>query len=230
MSRFTKNIVLLVLMLASAVLAPALKATTRMADQRPPIKLDDIIPRQFGEWKELQNTVLQVVNPEQQATIERIYAETLSRTYINPEGYRIMVSVAYGANQSESLALHKPEVCYPAQGFRLLDLERTTVSLEGGSIPATQLRTQFGQRYEPVTYWTVVGDHATHGGSQKKIIEMRYSLLQGVIPDGVLMRFSSIDKDTQKAFDMQRMFARELVAAIAPEHRARFAGTSKSQP
>lgn len=220
-----KNFVLMALMVSTALVAPMLRATEQLADQRPPINLETMIPQQIGEWRNMPNTAQQLVNPEQQATIDRIYAATLSRTYINPQGYRIMLSVAYGKNQSESLALHKPEVCYPAQGFKLVSNQRFELDLPGRTIPASRLVTQFGQqRHEPVTYWTMVGDIPTHGGSHKKLTEIRYNLLQGVVPDGVLMRVSSIDRDTANAHRIQADFSRELVAAIAPENRARFAG------
>lgn len=224
MNATLRNFVLMALMVAAAVLAPQLRATTSLADQRPPIDLENMVPRQFGEWTEHTGLAVQVVDPEQQASIDRIYSATLSRTYANRDGYRIMLSIAYGKDQSDALQVHKPEVCYPAQGFQLSQVQRLTLDMPDRGIPATRLMTQMGQRYEPVTYWIVLGDQVTRGGLEKKLKEMRYSLLGRTMPDGMLVRVSSIDRDTARAHQIQASFASALVGAIDPKHRTRFAG------
>lgn len=224
MNASLRNFVLMALMVAAAVLAPQLRATTSLADQRPPIDLENMVPRQFGEWQEQTGLAVQLVNPEVQANVNRLYSATLSRTYINPVGYRIMLSIAYGKDQSDTLQVHKPEICYPAQGFQVRSKERFLLDMPERTFPATRLMTALGQRFEPVTYWVVLGDDVTRGGVDKKLKEMRYSLLEQTMPDGMLVRVSSIDRDAQKAFELQRAFATALVNAIAPENRSRFAG------
>ena len=47
-----------------------------------------------------------------------------------------MLSIAYGKNQSDALQLHKPEICYPAQGFTLLAKQNTPLDLLGKPIAA----------------------------------------------------------------------------------------------
>lgn len=219
-----KNGLLLLLMLAAAVLAPQLRATTSMADQRPPIDLQNMVPRQFGEWTEQTGTAMQLINPEAQTLVNRLYSQTLERIYVNPQGYRIMLSIAYGKDQSDALQIHKPEVCYPAQGFQLQNVQRVALTLPDRTIPATRLITRLGQRIEPVTYWVVLGDQVTRGGVDKKLKEMRYSLLERSMPDGMLVRVSSIDPDTMIAQATQLEFAVALVGSISPDIRSRFAG------
>ncbi len=221
-----KNIVLLVLMLLSAALAAAMRPTISLADERPPIDLAAMVPGAFGDWHEEVNLSNQLVNPQQKTLIDKIYSQTLSRNYINRQGYRIMLSIAYGKNQSDALQLHKPEICYPSQGFMLLSKDTGTLDLLGKPITAVRLQTKLGQRLEPITYWTMVGDHVTKGGIDKKLTEMRYAL-QGKIPDGMLVRVSSIDPGTQNAYQLQNEFAVAMVEAIAPEQRNRFAGDPK---
>lgn len=220
-----KNLLLLSLMVASAALAAAIRPTASLADERPTIDLAAMVPGSFDGWKEQFNVAVQIIDPEQQATIEEIYTQTLTRNYIRADGYRVMLSIAYGKNQSDNLQLHKPEVCYPAQGFKLEKLERVPLNLLDQSISSTRMETHLGQRFEPVTYWTVVGDHVTTTGINKKLTEMRYGL-RGRIPDGMLVRVSSIDRDTARAHTVQAEFAAAMVAAIAPENRARFAGVN----
>ena len=223
-----KNLLLLALMVASAALAAAIRPTASLADERPTIDLATMVPSNFGGWKEQFNVAVQIVDPEMQQTIDEIYTQTLTRNYIDASGYRVMLSIAYGKNQSDNLQLHKPEVCYPAQGFKLEKLERVPLNLLDQSISTTRMETHLGQRFEPVTYWTVVGDHITTTGIDKKLTEMRYGL-RGRVPDGMLVRVSSIDRDSPRAHRIQVEFAAAMVAAIAPEHRARFAGVSPTE-
>ena len=141
-----KNIALLMLMLASAVMASVLRPTISLADERQPINLKTMVPLAFGDWREQSNMSAQIVDPSQKQLLDEIYSETLSRTYVNSKGYRIMLSIAYGKNQSAALQLHKPEICYPAQGFQLLATQRGTLNLTGEPIAATRLETNLGQR------------------------------------------------------------------------------------
>ena len=227
MKTLLKNLILILLMLAAAALSRALRPTIRVADERPAVDLSAMVPTVFGDWREETNMLAQVVNPQQQRTINKIYSQTLSRTYANKKGYRIMLSVAYGKNQSDALQLHMPEICYPSQGFVLLNKRPTKLDLLGRPSAATQIETSLGLRFEPVTYWIVVGDHITSTGTDKKFTELRYAL-HNRIPDGFLVRVSSIDKDTSNAYTLQSQFANAMIGAIAPEHRNRFAGESKS--
>lgn len=224
-----KNFILLALMLAAAALGAAMRPTISLADERAPIDLAAMLPIAFGNWREEVNPLAQVINPQQKSLIDKIYSQTLSRNYINLQGYRIMLSIAYGKNQSKALQLHRPEICYPAQGFTLLAKQESLLDLQGKHIAATRLVTSLGQRFEPVTYWTVVGDHIVSGDNEKRLREMRYSL-HNRIPDGMLVRVSSIDTDTQNAYAQQSQFANAMVAAIAPTHRVRFAGDQANLP
>jgi EpsI family protein len=218
-----KNIVLLVLMLLSAGLGAALRPTIFMANERPPIDLKSMVPTAFGDWQEQLNMSAQIVDPQQQETLDRIYSQVLTRAFVNSQGYRIMLSIAYGKNQSKSLELHSPEVCYPAQGFAVADKQKATLNLLGKPIAATRLKANLGERHEPITYWNVIGTHITTSLVDKRLIDLRYTLT-GRIPDGLLVRVSSIDKATDNAYAVQHQFATELMQAIAPENRDRFMG------
>jgi hypothetical protein len=43
--------------------------------------------------------------------------------------------------------------------------------------------------------------------------------LEGVIPDGVLVRMSCIDNDSDKAFAILREFASDLAGSVTPKAR-----------
>ena len=218
-----KILVMAAMMLSIAALSNALQPTIYMADVRAAINLKEMVPTAFGDWREQPGVMTQIVNPEQEETLQKIYSETLTRTYINSSGYRIMLSIAYGKNQKKGLELHKPEVCYPAQGFTVVSKAAAPLDLLGNPISSTKLVTTLGARHEPVTYWTVVGDQVTTGSLSKRWVETHYGL-QNLIPDGMLVRVSSIDKNTDGAFAIQSKFSSELVGAISPTVRSRFAG------
>ena len=219
-----KNLSLFLLMLAAAALGGILRPGISMADERAPIDLAAMVPTQFGEWREEAQHSGYVINPQQKSILEKIYSQTLSRTYVNPRGYRIMLSIAYGKNQSDALSLHKPEVCYPAQGFKLVAKKDAILELPGNSVRATRLETSLGARYEPVTYWTVVGDYVVTSNINKKLVEINYSM-QDRVPDGMLFRISSIDNDTPVAYAIQEQFAKDIANVIDIKNRTRFIGS-----
>ena len=224
-----RNLILMVLMLAASGMAVALKPTKKIADQGPKIELETLIPKHFGEWHEELVVSTQVVDPQQKATIDKIYNQTLSRTYVSAQGYRIMLSLAYGGDQSDAMQVHKPEVCYPAQGFTLNEKHADTLQLGNGSIPVSRVSTSLGQRNEPIAYWVTIGDRVVNsGGIQKKLVEMRYGL-GGNIPDGMLIRVSSIDADNARAYEMHDRFSNQMLEALAPEARVRLAGKPESK-
>lgn len=223
--RQTRRAALATLLMGGAALAAwKLTPSQRMATLHGELNLEVQIPKQFGDWQQDTVTVGGVVNPQQEELLKQLYSQILSRTYINSRGQRVMLSIAYGNDQRDGLQLHYPEVCYPAQGFRLLGNRKVELNLAGAKIPARRLETVLGnQRFEPVTYWTVIGETAVLGGIDKKLVEMRYGF-RDMIPDGLLFRVSSIDRDTNAAYALQEQFAAEIVKSIPERYRARFAG------
>jgi len=225
MNRQTRNALIATLfMVLSAGLAWAITPTHKIIDDIGRLDIEKGVPLQFGDWKLDPLSNAAVVNPQLAAELEKIYTATLSRAYINSRGERIMLSVAYGEDQRDSMQLHYPEICYPAQGFQITGRYQASLNVGQGVIPVQRLETVLGERrFEPVSYWTMIGDHATLKGRQKKMIELRYGM-QGKIPDGLLFRVSSIDRDAQEAFRLQDGFVADMVKAMTPEYRRRLAG------
>lgn len=224
----TRRAALAALLMGGASLAAwKLTPTQHMASLHGDLDLESQIPKRFGDWALDTSAVGGVVNPQQEELLKQLYSQILSRTYVNGQGQRVMLSIAYGNDQRDGLQLHYPEVCYPAQGFQLLSNRKVDLRLAGLQIPARRLETVFGnQRYEPVTYWTVIGDTVVRGGIDKKLAEMRYGF-KGLIPDGLLFRVSSIDRDTASAYVLQDQFCSALLAELPAGVRARVAGIER---
>lgn len=223
-----KHLIIGLCMLAAAGLALALKPTHKIADAGPKLDLETFIPKEFGDWKVDETIVPLIADPEQKALIDKIYNQTLSRTYVNSRSERVMLSIAYGGDQSDSMAVHKPEICYPSQGFVLLKSPVISDFSTGeGVIPVKRLVAAQGARIEPITYWTTVGDAVEVSGLQWKLHQLKYGLT-GRIPDGLLFRVSSIQADEAQAYRMQDNFTREMLKALSPEGRKRIIGVAPS--
>lgn len=210
-------------MIVAACLAFVSRPISKLADQGSPFELNKAIPKSFGGWREDAQPTVIIIDPQQQQTLNAIYSQTLSRTYINERKERVMLSIAYGRDQRDSNQAHRPEVCYPAQGFVLLSKQLGIVETANGIIPVTRIQTSAGLRYEPVTYWRTIGAHVFSSGMEKKRYELSYGL-KGEIPDGMLFRVSSIDENSQYAFDLQDEFIRDLLKSLEAVDLKRIAG------
>jgi EpsI family protein len=204
----------------------AVTPRTYLADQEQREKLADIVPTKFGDW-ELDRSVVPVPpSPDVQKTLDETYDEVVAHTFRNRQGQRVMLSLAYGRNQHKGMNIHRPEVCYPAQGFKLThEPVAGRVKVGPREIAVTRVVAQMGARNEPITYWLMVGEHITHFGHAQRAVSMRYGL-RGVIPDGVLVRVSSIDPDNAAAFRLQEGFIVDLLSVIAPARRPRLVGAA----
>src|SRR5688572_1375910 len=156
-------ITLSALMCAASVGAFVALPGLRSVATAPAIQLDSAIPKQFGVWREEPVRTVQLVDPQAQALLDKLYSQTLMRTYVDDKGYRVMLSMAYGDDQRGGLQAHKPEVCYPAQGFSLRSNVPSELTTPFGRVPVRRLDTQLGARLEPVTYWFAFGDQVVRG-------------------------------------------------------------------
>lgn len=216
-------LVVAVLMLASAAAAMLARPTRHLADEIGKPDLEQLFPRQFGDWRIDTNMPVVLPSPDVQAQLDKIYNQVLARTYVNSKGERIMLSVAYGGDQSDGTSAHRPEVCYPAQGFAIVSNQTATLSIDGQTVPVRRLVSRLGAREEPITYWIAVGGKAVTSGIEQKLAQMRYGL-KGVIADGMLMRVSSIDHVPAHAFAVQDGFLADLAKVIDPQSRSRIFG------
>jgi EpsI family protein len=177
------------------------------------IGLEERVPKAFGDWTRV-------------APIQGLYDVVLARTYVHKDGYLIMLSLAYGGDQRGALAAHRPEVFYPAQGFQVRTIHDGALATPYGTIDVHRLETNLGTRNEPVTYWLTVGHEVIHNKWDRRVAEILL-LLTGRVPDGLLVRVSSIDEDSSRAFAMQQRFVADLMAAVPADFRHRLSGLTE---
>ena len=214
------------LMGSASVAGALLTPTRRMAELWPPIDLAHGVPKAFVGWRTVEGGLRSIVNPQAQAKLDEFYSELLTRSYVSDSSRRmVMLSIAYGREQSDTLAVHLPDVCYPAQGFEVREVRHVPLDVgDGHLVPARRLITQAPQRPEPLTYWTTVGERAADGGLQRKLAQMHYGM-KGLVPDGLVFRVSTIGDQFDEEFRVQHEFVRALAEAVPLALRRRLMGS-----
>jgi EpsI family protein len=199
-------------MVLAAAAALALKPSRAHQDAGA-FNLEAVIPRSFGDWSIDPSIAPIVPAPDVQAKLERTYNQIVSRTYVNSWGERVMLVLAYGGEQSDALKAHRQEVCYAAQGFEIRSLMFDNLRLLGKAVPVTRVLAVRGPRSEPVTYWLTMGDRVVLGRLERLMVQLRFGL-SGRIPDGMLVRVSSISTDPARAFRGHEKFIGALLGEM----------------
>jgi EpsI family protein len=212
---------LLLAFASAAVAAPLLKPAPADISS---VNLEKMIPSSFAGWR-VDPTVEPIAPaPDVRSKLDRIYNQTVSRAYVNDAGEQMMLTVAYGGDQSDALKAHRQEVCYSAQGFEIRDLHRGTMSAAGRTIPVTRLHAVRGARSEPVTYWLTMGERVVLGRLERLRVQLA-SGLSGRLPDGMLVRVSSIGDDLPRAYAAQQSFIASALATMPVADVARLVGS-----
>jgi EpsI family protein len=218
--------------LGSAVLAEVLTPRELMARTSASMSLERVIPKQFGTWT-LVPEISPVTPADPEGYVEpdpnsaRIYSQEVGRGYTDGHGNVVMLLVAYGPVQNYRLKAHRPEMCYTAAGFRISDKTGAAISYRDGTAPIkmTRLIAERESRFEPVSYWMRVGNDIANGVVDRQLIRLKYGL-RGIIPDGALVRISTIGLPREASFKLQDQFIRDLLAAIPPQELKFFTGVS----
>lgn len=222
---YSRLIALLILMLLALFLSFYFSPTERMSVNRKSIDFSKLIPQQFDNWTQDKSMLNQLVDPEVSRTLESVYSQTLSRTYRNKNNQQIMLSIAYGGDQDEVMQVHKPEVCYTAQGFIVSKLGNSSIKTSKGSVSVKRILTKQAERVEPVTYWITIGNSIALDGLHWRWERIKYGLT-GQLPDGLLFRVSSIGHDTNVQYDLHKMFIRDLFNYLTIDQVKQLIGNS----
>lgn len=218
MSATARSLALMAVMVAAAcgasVLTPERESVRRAAP------LDQLIPHSFGDWVEDVTPELQVSLSLRGGTEPlgaEVYDDLLMRTYRRSDGQRVMMTIAYGRSQTQELKLHRPELCYYAQGFEVRALGRRAVHLSPTrELASTALLTRNRTRIEVVTYWMRIGERITENAWQTRWTILRTGL-DGRVPDGILVRASTLgasEATAEQELAVQQAFLADLYSAV----------------
>lgn len=208
--------------LASAAGATALHPRERVSLMGG-LRLDDAIPDKFAGWSRYETN--QIVTPEGENSLaKQLYSQSVARLYVRGDEEFVMMLIAYGDTQSDTLQLHRPEVCYPAFGMEIIDNRRTDIPVAPTvSLPGRNLIAINAERREYVTYWTRIGQSLPTTGREQRDVKLR-NAFAGLIPDGALARFSTIAETAAPAFATNRRFIEDLMTHVSPAVRRVLAG------
>lgn len=188
-------------------------------------KLDDLVPRELPGFAAVSDGG--VIAPAPKGSLaDRLYSQTTQRVYVTPDDDIVMLLIAYGGTQSDQLQLHRPESCYPAVGFQISGGADNVLALnEGGNVPVRRLSARLDRRFEQILYWTRIGEYLPLSGSEQRTVRFR-NALSGIVPDGVLVRMSTLTDDPVRGDAVNQAFARALIAGLAPAGRRVLLGTA----
>lgn len=219
------SLVMGIFMVLSSVLAMVATPTLINSEKADKLNLEAIIPKKFDGWKMDSAYIEPLVSPEVKGEIKRIYDQTLARTYINNQGQRVMLAIAYGADERVESQVHRPEICYAASGFDIKKMTKIFLDTTFGQIPVMRLVAKQGNRNEPITYWIKIGNSLTRGWFEEKWATFKYELT-GRVPDGLLFRVSTISNDEQASYRVQQTFLTDLLKSMPGGDRQWLVGQS----
>lgn len=216
------TIVLLLIGSAGIFLRPSINSAMTTPN------LEASVPEQFGDWKTLPNPLIQAsLSTDGATSTDQPYDEIVSRTYVNSQGEVVMLALAYGKNQRQEIKIHRPELCYPAQGFRVVSIAPAVFegieSAESGKPIIGKRMTANGKGMdEVVSYWIRIGD--TYSASPWRIRwQILQEGLQGRMTDGVLVRLSQRKQpgtNHAESHALMESFAVQMLEAMNPVKRA----------
>lgn len=214
------------LAMVSAVVVSIL-LTPRLPDSNETFVLEEVIPKHFGDWTETKLPYVQVdvqTKVVDDTSINQPYDQKLMRTYENSRGKRIMLALAWGRNQRQEVKVHRPELCYAAQGFQIVSQEEVKlheITGSSGPIVAKRLLAMSATGAEAVVYWIRIGSLYTQSAWDTRVHILKEGLL-GRISDGILVRASSSIESVEQAAQIYPViedFLRDALMAISPPSR-----------
>ncbi|KJV26043.1 hypothetical protein VI06_17410 [Aquitalea magnusonii] len=210
-------------MLLAAVIAYALTPRIYTADSNN-IDLSAMVPARFADWQQVEMKGV-IVNPEVDDQLAKVYAQVLERVYVNTQGQRIMLSIAYSRDQRQSSGqqTHLPDLCYPAQGFALHDKRQMILQLGNQTLAVNSMIAQRDQRVEPLMYWITTNGVVSTERNSRKLNQVQAGL-KGLIYDGMIIRVSTINEDTNAARLLEADFLSKLSQSQTPANRAQIFG------
>lgn len=211
--------------LGAAGLAYGLKPR-RQLTLLPEGKMADVLPMNVPGWT--SESADSLVQPKSDTSLAAtLYSEIVGRIYTEQvSGEQVMMLVAYGNTQSDTLQLHRPEACYPAVGFELIETKPGRMAMPGGAfLPVRRVVARAPSRQENIVYWTRMGEYLPGSGGEQRDVRLK-TAMEGYIPDGVLIRFSIAGDDSKEAFAILDRFVPALMAQVAANKRRALVGTA----
>eukprot|EP01037_Dinobryon_pediforme_P011244 gene11244-11329_t len=201
--------------------------------------IDAAVPQRLGPWQVAARDGL-VTAPSDELSA-RLYDQILTRIYRVDRGWGagapepvteptaesasglarlpdVALLVAYGRGQDTDVQLHRPDACYPAQGFALSDPQALPIRFAGHIVPAQIVTARRDDLVQQVVYWTrIAGMFPPDSASERRVIVREN--LAGRMPDAVLVRISVDLPERTEAVAAVLGFIGRLSAMLPPDGR-----------
>jgi EpsI family protein len=182
-------------------------------------KLEDLVPKTIGRWNFVAASGL-VIPPEDDLE-KSLYSQVLTRVYSDGASTPVMLLLAQNGGQTGFLQIHRPEVCYTAGGYHISPVTPHPIQVGPMVIPANRMDASAGGPTEHVIYWTRIGKKIPASWRQQKVAVAEQNL-EGIVPDAILVRISTVDDDTAAALATIDEFVRAMLLSIPPSRRSVF--------
>lgn len=218
-----KHYILLALMLVVTYLGFALTPKLNFVEIEEGQKFINSVPKAFGDWKEVPSNQLQmdlVPQNEGERTTDNPYDDVLMRTYVNSQGQQVQLALAYGKSMRQEVKIHRPELCYYAQGFEVRSLMANDfgiVSTNQQTIVGKNMLAVNQNYQEAVSYWIRIGEMYSQSPWQTRFYIIKRGLVGDVV-DGVLVRASVVLSPSQsadEAYKLNKIFLQTLTNHIS---------------
>lgn len=219
------RLTVIIALFALAVLA-AEALTVKPTPQEDQLLLEQALPDRFGEWTHVRSSLMPVqLISDNDPNIDQPYDQIVMRSYQNGNGQQVMLALAWGHHQRQEVKIHRPELCYVAQGYQLLGKTPQPLAVDGHD----ELAPVMGKRMlvssptggEAVSYWVRIGSIFSESA-----VDTRWHIfsqgLKGQAVDGILVRASIPVQQYQNNdadFQLAEKFLTDLVAASSPQLR-----------
>ena len=188
-------------------------------------ELEAAIPKTVGPLHFAASSGL--VLPPKDELSDRLYDQVLTRVYSAAGSVPVFALVAYGSVQNLSLELHRPDECYPQQGFTISAPEPLPLQLADHAIPASVLTARRKGGYvEQVVFWSRIGTHFPANRSEQSWIVAQQNFA-GRMPDGVLVRLSVPTSERAAGIRTATKFLADLTQVLPEAGRRILFGEGK---
>lgn len=195
-----------------------------------PIQISKMIPDSFNDWKEVSSNQLKVgvyTDERGNATGLGPYDQVVNKEFMNSKGQKVLLTIAWVQSQKQEVKVHRPELCYPAQGFSITNLAEKNFnvkSLTGQTVAGKEMLASNGTYTEAVSYWIRTGDIYTTNPWKVRFYLFKQGL-KGRVLDGVLVRVSTpavFGKDQQDLYSINQAFINDLIQSIQDKAQLRY--------
>lgn len=209
---------------AAALVAAQQLRPTRYAE-RQGVTLNAMLPPNVQQWREVKSNLVQMsLTPEgvdRSEAVAATYDDTAMTSYADAQGNLVMVALAYGRLQRQEGKIHRPELCYSAQGFTVKSQATVALPLTAdgaldGQVQVHRIDTASRRQREIVSYWIRIGDLFSASAFETRTHIMKVGL-QGEIPDGILFRVSQVIPADLAGPELEAAYARQeaFMAALS---------------